>query len=116
MIITLGGSCRFAKEFERWEWELTLAGHSVFGLLGKRPEDLPAIIKDTIDLVHNRKIAASDVLVVIDRGPEMANGEKYTGESTKKYISTAYMLERPIYLTSDFLDPVYLIEKLGGGM
>lgn len=118
MIITLCGSTKFADEFDRWEWELTMAGHSVFSLVGKddrKRQDLMSFLKDTVDMVHMRKIAVSGAVVVVDREPEMANGERYSGESTAKFLAFAYTLEKRVYLTSSFVDPVHLIEKIGGG-
>lgn len=96
MIITLCGSARFEREFHEWNKKLTLAGHVVFGMTtypsienGNKnwyTEDQ----KTWLDLIHYAKIMNSQGIVVI-------NVEGYIGESTKKEIRWAKIINKHIY-------------------
>ncbi len=100
MIITLCGSARFEAQFKQWNQALTLAGHVVFSLAvypsshkGNKDWYTPEQ-KKMLDLVHCKKIEASDAICVINPGG-------YVGESTASEIKYAarrgcglYALER----------------------
>jgi hypothetical protein len=95
MLVTLCGSARFEKHFKRWNEALTLAGHCVFSLAvypsdrgGKywyTPEQ-----KAVLDLVHRRKISASNAVVFL-------NADAYMGESTLSELDYALLIDKPCY-------------------
>jgi hypothetical protein len=96
--ITLVGSTRFAALFASHMEKLSLAGHTVYGLgftssmkeggegSGPSPDQ-----KILLDLVHLKKILDSDaVLLVTDES-------LYFGESTRRELAWAAMLDRQIF-------------------
>ena len=100
MRLTLCGSTRFKSEFESWNHQLALSGHTVYSLslfareandTGK--EGNPTITeheKIILDLVHLDKILNSDAIVVID-----VNG--YVGFSTRREIRWARLQGKTVY-------------------
>lgn len=96
MIITLCGSARFEDRFIKWNEKLTMQGHVVFSL-AVLPRDKDGKHwyteqeKEHLDMVHKKKIDASDAIFVI-------NGEeRYIGSSTKGEIQHAFSQGKNIY-------------------
>jgi len=86
---------------------LSLAGHVVYSIATRSsssdytpgsPDPLTPFEKETLDLVHLRKIQESDGVVLI------TDDEGYVGESTKREIKWAQMLGKNIYLTKESLE------------
>lgn len=98
MKITLCGSTRFAEAYQKINDDLTLAGHIVYSV-ASLPDVQPATKNEMYDLVHMLKILNSDAIVVIDRNKEF--DPPYIGESTRREILWATMLDRKIYFWSD---------------
>lgn len=105
-IITLCGSTRFRKEFEKAQKELTLKGFIVIsvGLFGHSgddevwegmSEDTVTETKRMLDDMHKRKIDLAESIFVI-------NPEGYIGSSTWSEICYAKMAGKGI----EFLEPV----------
>lgn len=100
MRLTLCGSTRFKRQFEEWNHQLALSGHTVYSLslfareatdIGK--EGNPTITeaeKIILDLVHLDKILNSNAIVVI-------NVDSYTGFSTKREIRWARLQGKTVY-------------------
>lgn len=85
-VITLCGSTKFKKEFEKVQKQLTLKGYIVisvglFGHCGDK-EAFEGLNKKMLDDLHKRKIDLSDEIFVINK-----NG--YIGDSTKSEIDYA---------------------------
>lgn len=95
MKITLCGSTRFREAFELWNKRLTLAGHIAYSVsgFGHSGDSFSAEEKEHLDLIHLRKIMESDAIVVIDPGG-------YIGDSTRREIAWATLIERRIYFVS----------------
>lgn len=106
MKVCLIGSSRFLDEYHRANKLLTLAGHIVYSIAmvssSERGTDGPNISEDekeTLDLVHLRKIQESDIVALI------TDKSRYVGASTKREIKWAYMLGKPIY------DPDWILKQ-----
>jgi hypothetical protein len=98
VIVCLCGSTRFYKEFQRANYEETMAGRIVLSVgfymhasedahgerWGCTPEQ-----KITLDELHFRKIELADEVLVINVGG-------YVGESTRNEIDHARSLGKPI--------------------
>jgi hypothetical protein len=83
--ITLCGSTRFAKEFDKWNARFTLQGHLVYSIaipVHQPGSEVSPQQKHVLDEVHLAKIAASDEIFVLDVGG-------YVGESTRREIAFA---------------------------
>lgn len=100
MIITLCGSAKFEREFHEWDGRLALEGHAVFSL-AIYPSDKKGIKdwftrgeKSCLDVVHMRKIDASDAILVL-------NKDGYIGESTEREILYAETAGKFVY----YLEP-----------
>jgi hypothetical protein len=96
MIITLCGSAKFESDFKHWNEVLTLAGHTVFSL-AVYPSDKNGVkcwysdeTKIALDVAHKRKIAASDVVVILNR-------DGYYGDSTRSEIEYAQEHGKAVY-------------------
>lgn len=82
MIITLCGSARFEALFREWNKKLSLKGHVVLTMSSFPSENAgnkdwySPEQKETLDLVHKRKIAISDAILVL-------NSNGYIGKSTQ---------------------------------
>jgi hypothetical protein len=103
MIITLCGSARFEPFFKLWNEYLTLAGHVVYSL-SVYPSDKAGEKswyteeeKYMLDVVHKRKIAASNAIIVL-------NAFGYIGESTKTEIEVAHILEKDVFYMERYLE------------
>lgn len=97
-IVCLCGSTRFYKEFQRANYEETMAGNIVLSVgfymhvaeeahgetWGCTPEQ-----KIALDALHFRKIDLADEVLVINVGG-------YVGESTRNEITYAMSLRKPI--------------------
>lgn len=105
-VITLCGSTRFRKEFEKAQKELTLQGNIVIsvGLFGhdgdnevweNMDEGTQTRTKMMLDDIHKKKISMSDSIYVI-------NPQGYIGSSTWSEICYAWMLGKKI----DFMETV----------
>lgn len=99
-VITLCGSTRFRKEFEKAQKELTLQGNIVIsvGLFGhdgdnevweNMDEGTQTRTKMMLDDIHKKKISMSDSIYVI-------NPQGYIGSSTWSEICYAWMLGKRI--------------------
>ena len=83
-VVTLCGSTKFKKEFERINEKLTLEGNIVIsvGCFGHAGCIITDIQKEMLDDMHKRKIDMADEVFVIN-----VNG--YIGNSTKSEIAYA---------------------------
>jgi hypothetical protein len=92
MKITLCGSTKFMYEFHRWNQMLTLKGHVVYSVATNVHGDwTPTDEEKTIlDLVHLKKIAESDAILVVSK-------DGYIGESTTREIMWAGIVGKEIY-------------------
>jgi hypothetical protein len=84
-IITLCGSTKFKREYERVQEALTLQGHIVIsvGLFGhQKAIELEKSTKEMLDEMHLRKIDMADEIYVVDAGG-------YIGESTDREVKYA---------------------------
>ena len=97
-VITLCGSTRFKKDFERINKELTLAGNIVIsvGCFGHSGDDevWSENTKAMLDDMHKRKIDMADAIYVINK-----NG--YIGSSTMSEIEYARSHGKPIFYMED---------------
>lgn len=84
MIVTLCGSTRFKKDFERVNRELTLAGDIILspGVFGHAGDTFTEDQKEMLDELHKQKIDMSDAIFVINKGG-------YIGDSTRSEIEYA---------------------------
>jgi len=95
MKICLIGSGKFWDEFERMERIFSLRGHCVYSLGNKQHNyegDVPKEHQEDkfiLDGVHMAKIAASDLVYVINR-------KGYIGESTKRELYAAIAMGKYI--------------------
>ena len=102
-IITLCGSTRFYDEFQKANYDLTMAGYIVLsvGFYPHHPEihgeGVGATDKQKIalDELHKRKIDLSDEIFVLNIGG-------YIGDSTRSEIEYARKLKLPI----TYVEPV----------
>lgn len=94
MKITLCGSTRFREEYEKANRFLSLKGHIVYSVacFGHSGDSLNDEEKQTLDLVHLRKIMESDAVVIVG----YKDGRPYVGESTLREIKWAHILDKPV--------------------
>lgn len=83
-VITLCGSTRFKKEFERLNKKLTLEGNVVIsvGCFGHAGDIITQDQKEMLDDIHLQKIDMADEIFVI-------NVDGYIGKSTSREIKYA---------------------------
>jgi hypothetical protein len=95
MKVCLCGSTRFMDQFHAANVALSLAGHVVYSVATSVKEDfIPnSDEKMLLDLVHLRKIEESDVVMVVGKQPD---GSTYIGESTRREIAWAKILEKQV--------------------
>jgi hypothetical protein len=94
-VITLCGSMRFRKEFERLDAELSLAGHVVLTPAALDPStEVNAEERARLGRIHLQKIAMSDEVLIVNVGD-------YVGESTRREIEHARLHGLPV----KFLEP-----------
>lgn len=96
-VITLCGSTRFYKEFDRICYELTLADYAIFTIgtmlnSDKKLEHSKQTL-ERFDLLHKSKIIMSEGIFVIDV-------DGYIGDSTRSEIEFAEIHDRDIYYLS----------------
>lgn len=86
-IVCLCGSTRFKEQFLEWNKRLTLHGAIVLmpGVFGHSGDVITDEQKVTLDQLHKRKIAMSDMIFVIDQ-------DGYIGDSTRSEIGFAEAL------------------------
>lgn len=103
MKITLCGSTRFREQYEKLNRELSMAGMIVYSVssFGHSGDPLTDDQKETLDLVHLRKITESEAIVVIG---ENEDGTPYVGNSTRREIKWANMLNIPVLYERDIWD------------
>ena len=100
-IITLCGSTRFYKEFQKVYYEETMKGKIVLSIgfyPGKKHGEKIGITikqKEKLDKLHLRKINISDEVFIINK-----NG--YIGESTQNELNYAKKLNKKII----YLEPI----------
>jgi len=104
MKITLCGSTKFRDQFEDWNRRLSKMGHIVYSVsaYGHSGDTLTPAEKETLDLVHLRKIVESDAIFVVgltDDGP--VHDRLYVGESTRREIAWARMLGKRVFRIDD---------------
>ena len=99
-IITLCGSTKFRKDFERMNGYLTLNNFIVLSVgTYHHSTDDEYIKKETLvhkgqlDSLHKKKISLSRCILVV--------GDGYIGESTKSEIEYANSLGKPVYYQCD---------------
>jgi len=97
-VITLCGSTKFRKEFEKANKDLTLAGNIVIsvGCYGHSGDTFTDEQKEMLDDIHKAKIDLSDAIYVI-------NKDGYIGASTKSEIKYAEKTGKEILYMEDNL-------------
>lgn len=101
MKICLIGSTRFMGLYREFNIKLTLAGHIVYSVctastgLPTEREEISEAQKQTLDLVHLRKIMESDCCVLV------TDDSLYAGFSTRREMEWATMLDKPLYGPKD---------------
>lgn len=93
MKICLIGSTRYMDDYHRANRELTLAGHIVYSVAVistsvTEKEPITEDQKETLDLVHLRKIQESELVVIVGKA---SRGVPYLGPSTKRELKWATM-------------------------
>jgi hypothetical protein len=119
MKLTLCGSTRFKADFDSWNHQLALSGHTVYSLSlfareasDEGKEGNPTITEDEkiiLDLVHLDKILNSDAIVVIDV-------DGYVGFSTKREIRWARMQNKLVYWITPHKNSLERIEDKWAGV
>lgn len=106
MKICLCGSTRFKREWQAANERLTRAGHVVYSVAVMSHADgveLDADTKETLDLVHLRKVEESDAVVLV------TDSSGYYGDSTRRELKWASIKGIPVYrdprLVPDAVDP-----------
>lgn len=103
MKICLIGSSRFADKYREVNRRLSLAGHVVYSIATTSTsasgfEPLEPHEKETLDLVHLKKITESDECFVI------TDQTGYVGESTRREIKWASMNGVEVYAGDHYLN------------
>jgi hypothetical protein len=103
-IVTLCGSTKFWREFQRQSLRLTIAGEIVLSIgaatgtddehFGNLPPDTYDQLKKQLDWLHRRKIDLSDYILVL-------NVHGYIGESTQQEIDYS----KNVGVRVEFLEP-----------
>jgi hypothetical protein len=89
MKICLIGSSRFRDKYDEMNKRLSLGGHVVYSIaMVSTGNTLEPDQKETLDLVHLRKIQESEAVVLI------TDEDGYIGESTRREIKWATMLSK----------------------
>lgn len=106
--ITLCGSTKFKREFEAINQQLSLEGHVVYSVPMFSTADnieLTEQQKETLALVHLKKIDNSDGIFVI-------NVDGYIGESTQKEIIHAEQTGKFVKYLSEFPDLIMICDSI----
>jgi len=98
MKVTLCGSTRFKSEFEATNRWLSKNGHIVYSVscFSHSGDVVTDDEKVTLDLVHLKKIMDSECILVVGS----VDGVPYLGESTRREIRWARMLEKPVWFAN----------------
>ena len=101
MKICLIGSTRFMDQFLEANRRLSAAGHVVysvaFATTSENQDQVTSDQKSVLDAVHLRKIIESDLVMLVGR---MTDGAHYIGESTRREIIFAHVMEKRIQFWS----------------
>lgn len=96
MKLCLIGSTRFKELYFQANRELTAKGHIVYTVAfvtsAAEPTPVSDEEKEILDLVHLRKIMESDGVVLI------TDESNYVGDSTRRELIWAQMLEKSLYM------------------
>lgn len=101
MKLCLIGSSRFMNEYREANKALTLAGHIVYTVaaistsISGGEYGITKDQKEILDLVHLRKILESDAVVLI------TDKTGYYGESTRREIRWASLINKDLYFPED---------------
>ena len=113
MKICLIGSTRFRSKYYELNHQLTLAGHCVYSVAffernedGSKKGEITDREKELLDLVHLRKVQESNAVVVV------TDEAGYYGDSTRRELTWARMLEKEIYWSNDVMDMDEITEPL----
>lgn len=103
MKITLCGSTKFRDQFEDWNRRLSKMGHIVYSVssYGHSGDTLSPDEKETLDLVHLRKIVESDAIFLIGLTYDGEDGNLYIGDSTRREIAWARLLGKRVFRLHD---------------
>jgi len=105
MKITLCGSTKFRDQFETWNRVLSKMGHIVYSVssYGHSGDVLSDREKETLDLVHLRKIVESDAIFLVGLMPTEPDGDRYLyiGDSTRREIGWARMWGKRVFRLDD---------------
>lgn len=90
MKVCLIGSTRFKEQYEKINKSLSLRGYVVYSVscYGHSGDTLTDAEKQTLDLVHLKKILESDAVCLV------TDDSGYYGESTKREIEWAIMNDK----------------------
>ena len=101
-IVTLCGSAKFEKEFQKINEILTLRNYVVLSLgifsknlSNEKQEIILKRYKERLDNIHKKKIDMADIIFVI-------NVEGYIGESTREEIDYAKLKGKEILYYTEF--------------
>ena len=95
-VVTLCGSTRFRKEFEKINKKLTLEGNVVIsvGCFGHSGDTITQEQKELLDDIHLQKIDMADEIFVI-------NVDGYIGKSTSREIKYALAQGKDVVFLED---------------
>lgn len=102
MKVCLIGSTRFIDKYNEWNQKLTKMGHVVYSVCmastgpPETRKDLTEDEKETLDLVHLRKIDNSDIVCLI------TDDTGYVGTSTKREIKWCLLTGKQVLLPEHF--------------
>jgi hypothetical protein len=119
MKLCLIGSSRFMDLYRETNRKLTLAGHVVYTIatisssavdeqIKAEAQGITEDEKETLDLVHLRKIQESDGVVLI------TDKTLYVGFSTRREIKWSRMNRKSLYNIQDENDMEYLLSTFDG--
>lgn len=101
-IVTLCGSAKFEKEFQKITEILTLRDNIVIslGMFSKnfskdKQEIISTLYTKKLDLIHKKKIDLADIVFIM-------NVDSYIGDSTKEEIAYATLKHKKIIYLTEF--------------
>lgn len=101
-IITLCGSTKFKKSFDKANLELTLKNKIILQpgcFMHAENIEITDEQKEQLDLLHKEKILMSDCIYVINEDYELQ--KRYIGSSTKSEIEFAKIHNKPIFYLNE---------------